>query len=100
KQAVKDSVPLSRRYARSIVFDYSYRYFYGDGYGKDYQILNLDDATEQQGLDTYLTACLLAAYQQRRLFDDRQAQLCGFNLERPLCHLGGGTVNGAPRQGR
>jgi len=99
KQAVRDSVPLSRRYARSIVFDYSYRYFYGDGYGKDYQILNLDDATEQQGLDVYLTACLLAAYQQRRLFDDRQAQLRDFNLERPLWIFVGGSVNAVRRQG-
>lgn len=82
KQAVKGNVALSRRYARSIVFDYSYRYFYGDGYGKDYQILNLDEATEQTRLDPYLTACLLAAWQQRRLYDDKQAELAPFNLQR------------------
>ena len=92
KQAVKDSAPLSRRYARSIVFDYSYRYFYGDGYGKDYQILNLDKATERAHRHQYLVACLLAAYQQRRLFDDRQALLQGFNLERPLWIFVGGSV--------
>ena len=93
KQAVKGDAALTRRYARSIVFDYSYRYFYGDGYGKDYQILNLDDATEQAGLDRYLTACLLAAYQQRRLFDDKQLSLRDFNLERPLWIFVGGSVN-------
>ncbi len=92
KQAVKDSVPLSRRYARSIVFDYSYRYFYGDGYGKDYQILNLDKDTERAHRHQYLVACLLAAYQQRRLFDDRQALLRDFNLERPLWIFVGGSV--------
>ncbi|MBS0455969.1 MAG: DEAD/DEAH box helicase family protein [Proteobacteria bacterium] len=98
KQAVKGSVPLSRRYARCIVFDYSYRYFYGDGYGKDYQILNLDDSTQQQSLDRYLTACLLAAYQQRRLFDDRQAALQPFNIERPLWIFVGGSVNAVRKQ--
>ncbi|MCB1560175.1 MAG: hypothetical protein KDI75_03610, partial [Xanthomonadales bacterium] len=83
----------TRRYARSIIFDYSYRYFYGDGYGKDYQILNLDDAAEQQGLDRYLTACLMAAYQQRRLFDDKQGELREFNIERPLWIFVGSSVN-------
>lgn len=28
-------------YAKTIIFDYSYRWFYEDGFGKDYQILNL-----------------------------------------------------------
>lgn len=100
KQAVQGSAPLSRRYARSIVFDYSYRYFYGDGYGKDYQILNLDDATEQSSLDRYLTACLLAAYQQRRLFDDHQVALQPFNIERPLWIFVGGSVNAVRTENR
>lgn len=42
-QAVKGNKALTDLYARSILFDYSYRYFYGDGFGKDYQILNLDE---------------------------------------------------------
>lgn len=100
KQAVKGNVPLSRRYARSIVFDYSYRYFYNDGYGKDYQILNLDDAIEQSSLDRYLTACLLAAWQQRRLFDDRQVALQPFNIARPLWIFVGGSVNAVRTENR
>jgi len=28
--------PLTAEYGKAIVFDYSYRYFYGDGYGKDF----------------------------------------------------------------
>ncbi|CUS78266.1 hypothetical protein JGI14_10041, partial [Candidatus Kryptonium thompsonii] len=28
-------------YAKSIVFDYSYKYFYLDGYGKDFSVLNV-----------------------------------------------------------
>lgn len=99
KQAVKGNVALSRRYAHSIAFDYSYRYFYNDGYGKDYQILNLDDALEQSSMDRYLTACLLAAYQQRRLFDDKKAVLEPFNIERPLWIFVGGSVNAVRKQG-
>ena len=92
KQAVKGDVALTRRYARSIVFDYSYRYFYGDGYGKDYQILNLDADTERVHRYQYLVACLMAAYQQRRLFDEQQAALQAFNIERPLWIFVGGSV--------
>jgi hypothetical protein len=97
KQAVKGNPALSRRYARCIAFDYSYRYFYGDGYGKDYQILNLDEGTEQTRLDPYLTACLMAAWQQRRLYDDKQAELAPFNLQRPLWIFVGGSVNAVRR---
>ncbi len=43
-QAVKGNKALTDLYARSVLFDYSYRWFYGDGFGKDYQILNLDEA--------------------------------------------------------
>lgn len=93
KQAVRGSPVLDRRYAKSIIFDYSYRYFYGDGFGKDYQILNLDDATQQTQLHDYLIACLLASYQQRRLFDDHETQLKPFNIERPLWVFVGGSVN-------
>ena len=28
-------------YSESIIFDYSYKYFHQDGYGKNYKILNL-----------------------------------------------------------
>ncbi len=55
-QAVKGSRALTDTYAKSILFDYSYRYFYGDGFGKDYQILNLDEGTQANHLDAYLVA--------------------------------------------
>ena len=34
---------LAQEYAKCILVDYSYKYFYRDGYGKDYHILNLED---------------------------------------------------------
>ena len=92
KQAVKGDARLTRRYARSILFDYSYRYFHGDGYGKEFQILNLDQQVATRHRHRYLIACLLAAYQQRRLYDDQQAQMQVFNIERPLWIFVGGRV--------
>ena len=35
-------------YGKSIIMDYSYKYFYTDGYGKDYRIYNLRDDTIQE----------------------------------------------------
>ena len=34
---------LLSTYGKSILFDYSYRYFYGDGYGKTFRVLNLEE---------------------------------------------------------
>ncbi len=84
---------LNEKYGRSIIFDYSYRFFYGDGYGKDYRILNLDQATQNPHLEVYLTACLLTAYQQLRLYDDKTNEMRSFNIERPLWIFVGSSVN-------
>lgn len=63
---------LIQEYAKCILFDYSYRYFHGDGYGKDYNILNLQDDSNEDVRQLYLTACLLTFYQQKKLFEDRK----------------------------
>lgn len=91
-QAVKGNTQLTAQYARCILFDYSYKYFYGDGYGKDYQILNLDSETQDNYLEIYLVACLLAFYQQLRLFRDQAAELRLFHIEKPLWIFVGGRV--------
>ena len=36
---------LLTEYGKAIAFDYSYRHFYDDGYGKDFHILNLQQVT-------------------------------------------------------
>ena len=57
---------LDQVYAKSILFDYSYKYFYGDGYGKDYRILNLADDTDEADptpLSDRLPALVLPAAQ-------------------------------------
>lgn len=81
-------------YAKSIVFDYSYRWFYEDGFGKDYQILNLPKSYAETKT-IYLTACLLKFYQQQRIFEEKPLEFNPFNLEKPLWVFVGNTVSAA-----
>ncbi len=85
---------LAQEYARAILFDYSYKYFYGDGYGKDYQILNFADG-DGDTEHLYLTAALLAFYQQQQLFDARRGDpaFAAYGLDRPLWVFVGGSVS-------
>ncbi len=91
-QAVKDKPKLTELYAKSTLFDYSYRYFYGDGFGKDYQIMNLDEGTQQNHLELYLVACLLSFFQQQRLSREHGMTFRPFNIEKPLWIFVGGSV--------
>ena len=91
-QAVKGSPELTELYAKSTLCDYSYRYFYGDGFGKDYQILNLDEGTQQKHRELYLVACLLSFFQQQRLYREQGGAFRPFNVEKPLWIFVGGRV--------
>jgi len=84
---------LEQVYAKCILFDYSYKYFYGDGYGKDYRILNLADDSDENIRRRYLTACLLSFYQQLKLYRDKPGDFRQFLIERPLWVFVGGSVN-------
>jgi len=94
-QAVKASVKddLIQQYAKCIIFDYSYYYFYTDGYGKDYNIINMANIQNEQERQKYLTACLLAYYQQKKLYLEKKSGLGRFNIENPLFVFVGHTVN-------
>ena len=92
QQAVAGNPRLTDQYAKNILFNYSYRYFYGDGFGKDYQILNLDDGTQDNHLELYLVACLLTFFQQQRLHREQGTAFRLFNIEKPLWIFVGGSV--------
>lgn len=100
EQAVKASgnADFENSYARAVIFDYSYRWFYEDGFGKDYQILNLPDSLEEIKA-VYLTACLLKFYQQLRIFEENAGAFQPFNLEKPLWVFVGSTVSGTKLTG-
>ena len=83
-------------YAKCILFDYSYKFFYEDGYGKESLILNMNgEAYEQEdNAAKYFTACLLAFYQQLWLWNNHHDKLSDFNIEKPLWVFVGNTVSG------
>ena len=87
---------MLHEYGKATLFDYSYRYFYNDGYGKDYQILNMNSSwgssLSDNQLIMYLTACMLNFYEQQRLYRDNRADLRPFLLENPLAVFVGGSV--------
>ncbi len=85
--------PLIAEYGKSIVFDYSYRYFYHDGYGKDFRILNLRDGSDERKTDLLLLGNLLSFYEQQRLFAEQTEVLRPYHLEKPLWVFVGGKVN-------
>ena len=88
---------LTQEYAKCILFDYSYKFFYNDGYGKDFNILNLADQVQLAGRD-YLTGSLLSFYQQRRRFADGGTELKPYLLADPLMIFVGGSVSGVREQ--
>jgi len=83
---------LENEYAKAIIFDYSYKYFYNDGYGKDYSILNLSEDTDEIK-QTYLTASLLSFYQQLKIYDNLKITLKPYLIEKPLMVFVGSSVN-------
>lgn len=94
EQAVQASgnADFENSYAKAIIFDYSYRWFYEDGFGKDYQILNLPGSFEETQ-SIYMTACLLKFYQQLRIYEEKAKEFEPFNLEKPLWVFVGNTVS-------
>jgi hypothetical protein len=84
---------LLEEYSKAILFDYSYNYFYQDGYGKDYRILNLESDISQELTDKWLLGNLLSFYEQMRYYDEHPDAVDTYNIERPLWIFVGGRVN-------
>ena len=85
---------LTTEYGKAVAFDYSYRYFYDDGYGKDFRILNLQQETTGERTETLLLANLLSFYEQQLVFaNHRGEELHPYGLEQPLWVFVGSSVN-------
>lgn len=89
----KDKKEFLRTYGKATLFDYSYRYFYNDGYGKDYRIMNMRDWQEQHMLAEYLTAYLLCLYEQKVVFKSDNRIEKDFLIDNPLGVFVGGSVS-------
>ncbi len=84
---------LLEEYAKATIFDYSYRYFYGDGYGKDYRIMNMASWDDEELFQMYLTAYLLCLYEQTLAFNRDSNIERRFLVAKPLGIFVGGSVN-------
>jgi len=91
---------LTKEYGKAIVYDYSYRYFYGDGFGKDFRILNLKDEDRPEHTETLLLGNLLSFYEQLHLYGEQGEALRPYNLEKPLWVFVGSTVNAVYSENR
>ena len=93
--ARKDNNSLMNTYGKCLLFDYTYRQFHADGYGKDYAILNLPGGVQDENRDMYLLGCLLTFYQQYRIYRDKGVLWKAFNPAKPLWVFLGKTVTGS-----
>jgi hypothetical protein len=84
---------MTEEYGKAILFDYSYKYFYGDGFGKDFEVLNLRDETNDQQTRTLLLGNLLAFHEQKRAFQTKPDVMSRYHLADPLWIFVGSTVN-------
>ncbi len=91
-----DNEMLQNRYVQSIIFQYSFNNFHKDGFGKDYDILNLENSNDSRR-DKYLVANLLSFYEQKKYFSENREILNEFNIENPLWIFVGQTVNATGR---
>lgn len=90
------SIDRERRrleYGKCTLFNYSYRYFYNDGFGKDYNVMNLKMWYEGAQLRLYLTAYLLCLYEQMMIYNSDARVNTQFLIDRPLGVFVGTSVN-------
>ena len=90
--AAANNAELIEEYGKVIAFDYSYRYFYDDGYGKNFRILNVRHDEETQ-TETLFLANLLTFYEQRRYFKQNTEAVRTYGLDSPLWAFVGSKVN-------
>ncbi|AIG98285.1 MULTISPECIES: DEAD/DEAH box helicase family protein [Archaeoglobus] len=94
-QVVGKNRDLLEEYAKAIIFDYSYKYFYADGYGKDFYVYNIrEDAYTETQRDLLLTAALLSFYEQLEVFERYRDELRAYSIEKPLWVFVGSRVAG------
>lgn len=85
---------LMEEYAKAIIFDYSYHYFYYDGYGKEFKVMNLKESEYSQHIEQILLYNLLSYYQQIKVYNEQNDSIKTFYFEKPLWIFIGNTVTG------
>lgn len=95
RQVVEGDKELLEEYGKAILFEYSYKYFYTDGYGKDFYVYNLrEDLYSDRYTNLILSAALLSFYEQVLIREENRVKLREHKIEKPLLTFVGGTVTG------
>jgi len=84
-----------QEYSESIIFDYSYKFFHNDGYGKHYKILNIDLKKEfdKNYEKTLLLANAMSFYEQTTTYKETP-ETKEYNIKKPLWIFIGSKVSG------
>ncbi|MBW9220670.1 DEAD/DEAH box helicase family protein [Methanothermococcus sp. SCGC AD-155-M21] len=100
-QVIGKNKDLLEEYSKAIIFDYSYKYFYKDGYGKDFYVYNIKSEKKdnkeyysQEKQNLLFTAGLLSFYEQLAIFEKHKKELKEYNIEKPLWIFVGSKVIG------
>lgn len=93
------NIELLEEYSKSIIMDYSYRYFYEDGFGKKFTVMNLKEGKYKKR-NLIFTLNLLSYYQQLGFYNDNCEKIKPFNFEKPLWIFVGSSVISNKKNGR
>ncbi len=107
-QVIGNDHELLEEYSKAILLDYSYKYFYTDGHGKDFHVYNIRAGTKIKNKDCYteeqqqllLTAALLSFYEQLKIYHEKNENekekkiLKDYHIEKPLWIFVGSKVTG------
>lgn len=88
---------LRDEYGAAIVFDYSYRWFLHDGFGKDFTVLNSSGSDEEIGIWSLLGGLFVFAAQVHA-YRNNSTVLSGYNIAPPLALMVGSNVAGSSKQ--
>jgi superfamily II DNA or RNA helicase len=91
---ILDKEDILKEYAKAIIFDYSYKHFYLDGYGKDFWVLNIKNSKIDDFTEMAFCANLLDFYQQLLVYEEKRDLAKEYNIEKPLWIFVGSTVSG------
>ena len=75
---------LREKYAKSILFDYSYKYFYADGYGKESLILNLKKARISPNMKSCISPPACCRFINRCICTGNTKAACTFGISKSL----------------
>ncbi len=90
--AAANNAALVAEYEKAVVFDYPYREYYNDGFGKDFRVRNAEFDDDSQEAALYFVAALLMFFQQQVVFGRDHEAAKESAIEAPLLLAVGTTV--------